>query len=1110
MLHGLLFATQLAWVVYWLLRYCAALVRDTGHNAATSAKAAIPWTSPGGKRTKQQPSATTTQGKRHKAGIVTQGICTGASLLLFLFLASLSCAAEPATFANTAPLQWEEEDLSERMMDGAHSFVERKIVESAAQRHTFWNYDFSSRESYRESIAENRSQLKVILGVVDERLPVRMERYGDDAAPALVTETTAYRVFQVRWPVLPGVFGEGLLVQPKRNPLGHIIVVPDASEIPEQTLGLGGRVDPAYQLGRRLAESGFEVVVPQTVGRRALETDDPRLRRADYTDREWIYRQAFHMGRHVIGYEVQQVLSLVDWFSARRTNGQKIGIAGYGEGGQTAFFAAATDERIDVSLVSGYFAAREEVWSEPIYRNVWSRLIRFGDAEVASLVLPRQLIIEHCRFPDVNDHKGRIATAARDAVAAEFNRIPFNDVLPPPSFIVAPRESETAFSEAAVSRFAEAITGTALEPMTTLAPEDFRPSPGDELMRRRHRSVNQLEQHVQSLVRGSEHVRDRTFLYTVMPELAGGGWSTERRHPTQAKSKFIEGAKPYRRRFHLEAMGEFNEPLVSPNPRTRLIAETDAWRAFDVVLDVFDGLFAWGVLVVPKDIKPGEQRPVVVCQHGRQGLPRDTIDGHKTAYNDFAAKLAERGFITFAPHNLYRGEDRYRWLDRKANTIGCTLFSFIIAQHDQTLRWLDSLPQVDGDRIAFYGLSYGGETAVRVPSILEKYCLSICSGDFNQWTRKVAATDQPFSFMNTIEWEMPYWNLGHTFDYAEMTYLMAPRPFMVERGHHDRVGRDRWVAHEFAKVRWLYAQLGLADRLAIDFFQGGHSINGEASFDFLHKHLEWPKPKVDEEALWQAVTLYASFDDSIAADLAGGEQGVQTRADNPGAQGTYDISAGFPENAFRIASGAGVSEGALQAIDVLPNRGRLFFPAAGNIGYRSEGWSGSVSFWLRTNPDKLLKTRFCDPIQITEKRSSDGALWVDFPDTSPRDLRLGAFRALGDNERAVPDTDPAAPLIVLPEVGFAEDDWHHVAMTWHNFDTGHANARVTLYIDGQVIGALTNREIAMEWEIEKAGIYFAVNYIGLLDELAVFERELSPAEISHLKDHPGCLSGRSD
>ena len=132
---------------------------------------------------------------------------------------------------------------------------------------------------------------------------------------------------------------------------------------------------------------------------------------------------------------------------------------------------------------------------------------------------------------------------------------------------------------------------------------------------------------------------------------------------------------------------------------------------------------------------------------------------------------------------------------------------------------------------------------MRVPAILESYCLSICSGDFNQWTRKVAATDQPFSFMRTIEWEMPYWNLGHTFDYAEMAYLMVPRPFMVERGHHDRVGRDAWVAHEYAKVRWLYAQARpRRPHRRSSFSRAATASTAKRTFEFLHRHLNWPKP----------------------------------------------------------------------------------------------------------------------------------------------------------------------------------------------------------------------------------------------------------------------------
>jgi hypothetical protein len=288
-------------------------------------------------------------------------------------------------------------------------------------------------------------------------------------------------------------------------------------------------------------------------------------------------------------------------------------------------------------------------------------------------------------------------------------------------------------------------------------------------------------------------------------------------------------------------LGKLDEPLLPPNPRSRRIYDREKWVGYEVVLEVYPGVFAWGVLLVPKDIKPGEKRPVVVCQHGRNGLPKDVIEGDKPSYHDFAARLAERGFITFAPHNPYRGEDRYRFLSRKANTVKASLFSFILAQHTQILNWLEKLPQVDPKRIAFYGLSYGGETAVRVPPLLERYCLSICSADFNDWSRKVASTDSKYSFMFTIEWEMPYFNMGSTFNYAEMAALMVPRPFMVERGHDDGVAPDEWVAGEYAKVRRLYDHLGIGDRTAIEFFSGGHTINGRGTFDFLHQHLSWPK-----------------------------------------------------------------------------------------------------------------------------------------------------------------------------------------------------------------------------------------------------------------------------
>jgi len=182
-------------------------------------------------------------------------------------------------------------------------------------------------------------------------------------------------------------------------------------------------------------------------------------------------------------------------------------------------------------------------------------------------------------------------------------------------------------------------------------------------------------------------------------------------------------------------------------------------------------------------------------------------------------------------------------LQRKANPLKKSLFSVILGQHDRILDWLSELPFVDPQRIAFYGLSYGGKTAMRVPSLLDRYRLSICSADFNEWIKKNVTVDSPYSYLFTIEYEMPEFNLGQTFNYAEMAALIAPRPFMVERGHDDGVAPDEWVAYEYAKVRRLYDKLGIGDRTAIEFFNGPHTINGAGTFEFLHRHLDWPKPR---------------------------------------------------------------------------------------------------------------------------------------------------------------------------------------------------------------------------------------------------------------------------
>ncbi|MFO0970137.1 MAG: LamG-like jellyroll fold domain-containing protein [Gemmataceae bacterium] len=263
-----------------------------------------------------------------------------------------------------------------------------------------------------------------------------------------------------------------------------------------------------------------------------------------------------------------------------------------------------------------------------------------------------------------------------------------------------------------------------------------------------------------------------------------------------------------------------------------------------------------------------------------------------------------------------------------------------------------------------------------------------------------------------------------------------------------------------------------------------------------------------EDDLRRAVTLYASFDKEVGADRGRGDLWFGTRFNHPAEKGKFVFEKGFDAKAFRIAKGKGVHGGALEAVDVLPNNGRIFLPGKGALAYKKDGWGGALSVWINTDPDRLLKTAFCDPIQITQKGANNGGIWFDFNNDKPRTMRMGVFPAVKDGEKGIAEDDPNAPLLPVRNPGLKAGEWRHIVLSWRNLDTGKKDAEATLYIDGKRIGAIAKRELAMRWDIDKVGIYVAVNYIGLLDELALFERALSAAEVETLHKRPGLFAGK--
>ena len=787
--------------------------------------------------------------------------------LLFVVLLGSACGTgwadetivDRSPLMGTEPLTWSDA-LDVRMRAGVHRFLDDRTRKSVKRRDRHWQRNLSDAAAYAKSVEPNRTRLAKYIGAVDTRVTPEMRPVGESPEPVVIATMPTYTIREVRWlvleqiqdrtvdakvkqadwPKLRGpmqVEGEGLLLVPNDKPRGYVVVLPDADQTPEQLAGLAAGVAEESQIARRLVENGFTVVVPVLLSRGNQFSRG--VAGNERTHRDWIYTPGFEVGRHPLGYEVQKVRSAVDWFEKQAGEEAKIGAVGYGEGGLVAMYAAAIDPRIDAVMVSGYFGPREKLASEPLYRNVWALLDEFGDAEVATLIAPRPLVIEYSRGPEMrfatdNAGPGRLTTSEFSDLQREYDRIATltRKDFGRRTFVRGADEKPVPFgSAAAINSLASFMDLKGEFALSGNLPTDGRS--GFDALARQERAVKQLENHTQLTLRNSEYVRDEQML----PKLSFA-----------SKSSYEESAEKLRTDLRYEHIGWLDEPLVKAlNPRSRKIFDELKWTGYDVVLDVWPDVFAWGILCVPKDLQPGERRPVVVCQHGLEGLPSDTIDqgnGHQY-YKSFTARLAERGFITFAPHNLYRGATDFRMLQRKLNPLKASLYSIITAQHSQILNFLETLPFVDKERMAFYGLSYGGKSAMRIAALEPRYCLSICSGDYNEWVRINADVHFPSAYMyRGPEWEMVEWDLGHSFNYAEMTYLICPRPFMVERGRSDGCGIDPWIAYEFDRAKRVYDKLGLADDCVIEYFDGPHTINLVGTVDFLHEHLKWPEPKL--------------------------------------------------------------------------------------------------------------------------------------------------------------------------------------------------------------------------------------------------------------------------
>jgi hypothetical protein len=250
-----------------------------------------------------------------------------------------------------------------------------------------------------------------------------------------------------------------------------------------------------------------------------------------------------------------------------------------------------------------------------------------------------------------------------------------------------------------------------------------------------------------------------------------------------------------------------------------------------------------------------------------------------------------------------------------------------------------------------------------------------------------------------------------------------------------------------------------------------------------------------QKDLAAALTFHASFDNGTDADFALGDRRIYTATSYKSLE---DAKAGLHNPQVTVLPAQGKYGSTLEF--KAKNTNAIYFQAEKNVDYKPAGWNGTVSFWLSLNPNEEL-TGFSDPIQITDKDYNDAAMWVDFTNDKPRHFRLGVFGNLQAwNPNAVRgQTNPEflRHIVTVTTPPFARGTWTHVAITFSGINSQPPGS-ASLYLNGRLQGSTQPITEPFTWDITKAKLRVGVNYVGLLDEVSVFNRALTDGEVQAL------------
>jgi len=302
---------------------------------------------------------------------------------------------------------------------------------------------------------------------------------------------------------------------------------------------------------------------------------------------------------------------------------------------------------------------------------------------------------------------------------------------------------------------------------------------------------------------------------------------------------YINSLSSYRKMF-FKVIGYPPQREKSLEPRFVKVGEDSKCIIYRVWLEVVDGVDAYGIYMVPRNLKG--KAPLLVCIHGGSGCP-EAICGLDTRepYHNMGWEAVKRGYIVWAPGLIdqvsyggdpkIEGADR-RTLDRKSKLIGTSLAAILIYKINRSIEALIQYrPEIDPERIGMTGLSRGGRYTLLTAASCPLIRVAVCSGFFSDHATNIRRS-------NIMDPERPVdINILKSFGHAQLVGLVCPRPLMVQMGLNDSVIPIEGARREAPKAALYYQKLGIGDRFKFFEHSGGHEFHLESLFSFFDKHL---------------------------------------------------------------------------------------------------------------------------------------------------------------------------------------------------------------------------------------------------------------------------------